>query len=112
MREEVDQPDLAAQALDLADGGAHSGLVCAAPGAARATGAVTAAADTQSGRMGRLPPCASDSDEAREVLRERRTFTLAQGDRDAQLLEVLLERLAAELDLALAEERVDVALEL
>src|SRR5204863_5878935 len=32
MREEVDEPDLGAQALDLADGGAHRGLVGAAPG--------------------------------------------------------------------------------
>src|SRR5438552_13677680 len=32
MREEVDEPDLGAQALDLADGGAYGGLVGATPG--------------------------------------------------------------------------------
>lgn len=54
--------------------------------------------------MGRLPPSGSRG----EVLRARGAFALAQGDCDAQLLE----RPATELDLALAEEREDVALEL
>src|SRR5690348_1181387 len=50
--------------------------------------------------------------ESRQVRRERRTLPLAQCDGDAQLLEVLLERLAAEVDLALLEEAMDVGLEL
>src|SRR5437879_3549927 len=52
------------------------------------------------------------SAEARQVLRERRALARAQRDRDAELLKVLRERLAAEVDLARADERVDVALEL
>src|SRR5436853_2749 len=48
--------------------------------AVRATSAVTAAADTLSGRMGHLHPYAPGSDEAREVLRERGALALAQGD--------------------------------
>src|SRR3989475_721534 len=52
------------------------------------------------------------SAEARQVLREGRALARAQRDRDAELLEVLRERLAAEVDLARADERVDVPLEL
>src|SRR2546428_12667206 len=52
------------------------------------------------------------SAEARQVLREGRALARAQRDRDAELLEVLRERLAAEVDLPRAGERVDVALEL
>src|SRR5256712_10970901 len=52
------------------------------------------------------------SAEARQVLRERRALASAQRDRDAELLEVLRERLAAEVDLPRADERVDVPLEL
>src|SRR5439155_1310463 len=52
------------------------------------------------------------SAEARQVLRERRALARAQRDRDAELLEVLRERLAAEVDLPRADEGVDVALEL
>src|SRR3989442_3213517 len=52
------------------------------------------------------------SAEARQILRERRALARAQRDRDAELLEVLRERLAAEVDLPRADEGVDVALEL
>src|SRR6185503_9410986 len=57
-------------------------------------------------RMARLAPRTG------EVARQRREFPLAHGNRDAQLLEVLLERLAAEIDPAVLEEAVDVRLEL
>src|SRR5262249_24902807 len=49
--------------------------------------------------------------ESREVLRERRALALAQRDRDAKLFEVLIARLAAEIDRAFIEEPVHVVFE-
>ena len=47
-----------------------------------------------------------------EVLRERHAVARAQRDRDAELLEILREGLAAEVDLSRPDKRVDVPLEL
>src|SRR5216684_814809 len=49
---------------------------------------------------------------ASEESGDRAAFALAQRDRDPELLEILRERLAAEVDLAAREEVVHVALEL
>src|SRR2546427_726450 len=57
-------------------------------------------------------PGALPSAEAPEVGREGVALALSQGDSHSELLEILLERLAAEVDLAGGEKCVDVPLEL